>query len=167
MPTLPPLFGGRAAAERRDAAKAALLAAVAPLARGAAATDAQKADVASKFAALEKLNPTRAPLAAPELNGRWKLLYTTSAGILGTARPPPFRPFGPIYQLLDGPNMKAQNREVRKRERSREGERSRERKSVREPTSSSSLSSLRPSPFSTGSTPRSPPNPLPAWASSF
>ena len=89
-----------------------LLARIAPLARGAAASDEDKADVARLFADLEKANPTRAPLASPDLNGRWRLLYTTSASILGTARPPFLRPTGPIYQVLDGPSLSAENRET-------------------------------------------------------
>jgi hypothetical protein len=89
-----------------------LLARIAPLARGASATEADKEDVARLFADLEKANPTRSPLASPLLNGRWKLLYTTSASILGTARPPFLRPVGPIFQVLDGPSLSAENRET-------------------------------------------------------
>lgn len=89
-----------------------LLARIAPLARGATATEEDKADVARLFADLEKANPTKGPLASPLLNGRWKLLYTTSASILGTSRPPFLRPAGPIYQVLSGPDLSAENRET-------------------------------------------------------
>ena len=52
---------------------------------------------------LEDLNPTAKPLAAPELlSGKWRLLYTTSASILATNRPPFLRPQGPIYQTIGG-----------------------------------------------------------------
>lgn len=89
-----------------------LLARIAPLARGTAASDADKADVARLFADLEKANPTKSPLASPALNGKWRLLYTTSASILGTGRPAFLRPSGPIYQVLDGPSLSAENRET-------------------------------------------------------
>lgn len=113
LPSLPSLFGGGGgAAEKREALKQELLAAIAPLDRGALATEEQKQDVARKFAALERLNPNPASLASPLLNGRWRLLYTTSSSILGTTRPAAFRPRGPIYQLLDGPNLRGKNRET-------------------------------------------------------
>jgi hypothetical protein len=35
-------------------------------------------------------------------SGKWELLYTTSASILGTGRPPLLRPSGPIYQVWWG-----------------------------------------------------------------
>lgn len=113
--TLPKLFGGAArtsAAERRADAKRELLDAIAPLARGARADAAARANVAAKFAALEKLNPNPKSLAAPELNGRWRLLYTTSESILGTARPPFLRPGGPIYQTIDTATLRARNQET-------------------------------------------------------
>lgn len=115
LSSLPSLFGGQGggnSAARREALKQELRAAIAPLDRGAKATEQEKQDVARKFAALEKLNPNPASLASPLLNGRWKLLYTTSSSILGTTRPAAFRPRGPIYQLLDGPNLRAKNRET-------------------------------------------------------
>jgi len=89
-----------------------LLARIAPLNRGATASEDDKADVARLFADLEKANPTPKPLASPALNGRWRLLYTTSDSILGTKRPALFRPSGPIYQVLDGPGLAAENRET-------------------------------------------------------
>ena len=112
LPSLPSLFGGGNAAEKREALKQELLAAIAPLDRGASATEEDKQEVARKFAALEKLNPNPSSLASPLLNGRWRLLYTTSSSILGTARPAALRPRGPIYQLLDGPNLRGKNRET-------------------------------------------------------
>lgn len=112
--SFPNLLSGlaRPSPERREQVKAELLSAIAPLARGAAADDAARADVAAKFAALERLNPTPKSLAAPELNGRWKLLYTTSESILGTARPPFLRPGGPIYQTIDANTLRARNQET-------------------------------------------------------
>ena len=116
LPSLPSLFGGQGGgkgnAAKRESLKQELLAAIAPLDRGAKATEQDKEQVARKFAALEKLNPTPSSLASPLLNGRWRLLYTTSSSILGTTRPAAFRPRGPIYQLLDGPSLRAKNRET-------------------------------------------------------
>lgn len=52
---------------------------------------------------LERLNPTPQPLKAPQLlSGKWRLLYTTSASILATNRPPPLRPQGSIFQTIGG-----------------------------------------------------------------
>jgi len=73
---------------------------VKPLARGLTATPEQKEEVDALASALEKLNPTRKPLASPLLNGRWRLEYTTSDSILGTKKPAFLRPSGPIYQFL-------------------------------------------------------------------
>ena len=42
---------------------------------------------------VEALNPTPQPLACPKLlSGCWRLVYTTSDSILGTARQRPFKP---------------------------------------------------------------------------
>lgn len=116
LPSLFGAFGGnnnsKASQTKRESLKQELLAAIAPLDRGASATEEQKRDVAAKFAALERLNPNPSTLSSPLLNGRWKLLYTTSSSILGTTRPAALRPRGPIYQLLDGPNLRARNRET-------------------------------------------------------
>ena len=49
---------------------------------------------------LERINPTRNVLASPLISAKWKLLYTTSASILGTSRPPFLRPQGPIFQTI-------------------------------------------------------------------
>merc|ERR1712107_880091 len=53
--------------------------------------------------ALEKENACAAPLQDPGLKGEWELLWTTSAGVLGTSRPWLFRPKPrkPILQYLD------------------------------------------------------------------
>jgi hypothetical protein len=50
---------------------------------------------------LERINPTKQPLAASDLlSGQWELLYTTSESILGSKRPAFLRPAGPIYQTI-------------------------------------------------------------------
>lgn len=68
--------------------------------RGLTATDEDKASIDKMAKALEATNPNPKSLSAKEINGRWKLVYTTSEGILGTKRPPFLRPSGPIYQII-------------------------------------------------------------------
>jgi hypothetical protein len=99
-------------AQKRDAAKQELLDLIAPLKRGLTATEDDAAAVEAAASALEKLNPTRNPLASPLINGQWELLYTTSASILGKTKPGFLRPSGPIYQILDAENLRARNRET-------------------------------------------------------
>lgn len=70
--------------------------------RGVSADEEDKQQVEQLAKELERLNPTKKPLASPLVNGQWKLVYTTSASILGTSKPPFLRPQGPIYQLIGG-----------------------------------------------------------------
>jgi hypothetical protein len=109
------LFGGTTKQNKvsvRQQRKEELLELIAPLKRGLIATEEDKEAVESAVQQLEKINPTPRPLESPYLNGRWRLVYTTSDSILGTKKLPFLRPSGPIYQLLDGPNLKAANRET-------------------------------------------------------
>jgi len=59
------------------------------------------------------LNPTARPLEAPELlSGCWRLVYTTSDSILGTARPRPMKPQPDrILQSIDAASLSAKNEE--------------------------------------------------------
>ena len=61
---------------------------------------------------LERLNPNKNALSSPLINAKWRLLYTTSASILGTSKPPFLRPAGPIYQTIDAVNLRAKNEET-------------------------------------------------------
>jgi hypothetical protein len=61
---------------------------------------------------LERLNPNKNALSSPLINAKWRLLYTTSASILGTNKPPFLRPAGPIYQTIDAVNLRAKNEET-------------------------------------------------------
>lgn len=111
------LFGGAGKAKAstgpsREQRKEELLALIEPLQRGLVATEEDQEAVEAAVQQLEAVNPTKKPLESPLLNGRWRLVYTTSESILGTKRFPLFRPSGPIYQLLDGPNLKAANKET-------------------------------------------------------
>ena len=77
-----------------------LLSAIQPLARGVNATDADQEQVEKLIQKLEKVNPNKNTLASPLINGKWKLLYTTSQSILQKSRPAPLRANGPIYQYI-------------------------------------------------------------------
>ena len=68
--------------------------------RGVTANESDQQNVEQKVRELERLNPTRKPLASEYLSGQWELVYTTSSSILGTGKPPFLRPQGPIYQLI-------------------------------------------------------------------
>lgn len=106
------LFGGGGGAAKREAAKAELLAAIDGCERGVTADADRRSAVDAAASRLERLNPTRAALRSPLLEGEWELLYTTSASILGANKPWPFRPLGPIYQTLDAGRLRASNRET-------------------------------------------------------
>ncbi|HEY9645497.1 MAG TPA: PAP/fibrillin family protein, partial [Chroococcidiopsis sp.] len=64
--------------------KAELLNAIAGKNRGLLATPIEKQAIMAAIAQLEDRNPTPRPLEAAEmLEGNWRLLYTTSAELLG------------------------------------------------------------------------------------
>jgi hypothetical protein len=98
--------------EKREAAKEALLDAIAGTERGVKASPFDALDIDAAARALERLNPNPAALKSELLNGEWELLYTTSKSILGATRTWPFRPLGPIYQTLDAGRLRANNRET-------------------------------------------------------
>ena len=107
------------AARRRRASLVSLkqdvLALAARLNRGAGETNqgiphAARAEMMALVEQLEALSPISEPLSAPEINGRWQLMYTTSASILGLNKRT--RPIGPIYQTIDVPSLSARNDEV-------------------------------------------------------
>jgi hypothetical protein len=68
--------------------------------RGLTATESQQEEIDRLARTLEGLNPNKNSLAAKEINGKWRLVYTTSESILGRNRPPFARPLGPIYQFI-------------------------------------------------------------------
>ena len=80
--------------------KAELLEAIAGKNRGLLATEADKVAILAEVSRLEDRNPTPRPLEATDLlEGDWRLLYTTSKGILNLGRIPPL-PLGQIYQCI-------------------------------------------------------------------
>eukprot|EP00475_Leptophrys_vorax_P033262 TRINITY_DN52050_c0_g1_i1.p1 TRINITY_DN52050_c0_g1~~TRINITY_DN52050_c0_g1_i1.p1 ORF type:complete len:264 (+),score=23.53 TRINITY_DN52050_c0_g1_i1:134-925(+) len=106
------LTGPKVSDEEREAWKEELLEAIAPLQRGLTATDEDKEAIDELAARLEAINPTRRPLASPLINGKWKLVYTTSDTILGTNKPFFLRPQGPIFQAIDAETLQARNMET-------------------------------------------------------
>ncbi|MEW5302031.1 MAG: hypothetical protein WDW36_004843 [Sanguina aurantia] len=104
-------FFGLNKTEKLAEAKQNLLEAIEPLSRGATASDEDKEEIEQLARVVEGF-ATSKPLANPLLNGQWELLYTTSAGILGLSKPPPFRPSGPIYQYIDAQELTARNQET-------------------------------------------------------
>lgn len=80
--------------------KATLLDAIAGTNRGLLASDSQKQAILAAIANLEDFNPTPRPLEAVDLlNGDWRLIYTTSKGLLNLDRLPLCK-LGPIYQCI-------------------------------------------------------------------
>lgn len=92
--------------------KEELLEAIGPLDRGAEATPEDKYRVDQIAQELEVINPTKEPLQSPLLNGKWELLYTTSATIVKSQRPKFLRPNGKIYQAINADTLRAQNLET-------------------------------------------------------
>jgi len=81
-------------------AKDDLLRAIAGKNRGLLATPEDKQAILSTVNQLERFNPTPIPTEAGELlDGDWRLLYTTSQGLLGINRFPLFE-LGAIYQCI-------------------------------------------------------------------
>ena len=89
--------------------KAELLEAVAGKNRGLLGNEIDKVKVLSVVEQLEDQNPTPNPLEATELlEGDWRLLYTTSRGLLGLDRFPLLQ-LGQIYQCIRTTNTKVYN----------------------------------------------------------
>ena len=80
--------------------KAELLEAIAGKNRGLLATETDNLAILAAVARLEDRNPTPRPVEAAELlDGNWRLLYTTSNGLLNLGRLPAV-PLGQIYQCV-------------------------------------------------------------------
>ncbi|WP_193197893.1 PAP/fibrillin family protein [Nostoc sp. MG11] len=80
--------------------KTALIDAIAGTNRGLLATEQQKQAILTAIANLEDLNPTPRPVEASNLlDGDWRLLYTTSKGLLNLDRIPLCK-LGQIYQCI-------------------------------------------------------------------
>jgi hypothetical protein len=80
--------------------KSALLEVIAGKNRGLLATESDQRAILAAIAQLEDRNPTPQPLAATDkLDGNWRLLYTTSQGLLRIDQFP-FLKLGQIYQYI-------------------------------------------------------------------
>lgn len=80
--------------------KSDLIALLADKNRGLRTNSSEQQEIQSAIAALENINPTPLPLAAPALlGGDWQLLYTTSSSLLNLGRIP-LAQLGPIYQCI-------------------------------------------------------------------
>ncbi|MDX2229614.1 MAG: PAP/fibrillin family protein [Leptolyngbyaceae cyanobacterium bins.349] len=80
--------------------KAELLETIAGKNRGLLATEAQRQFILSAIAQLEDRNPTPRPVEAVDLlDGDWRLIYTTSRGILGLDQVPLLK-LGQVYQCI-------------------------------------------------------------------
>ncbi|RZC54279.1 hypothetical protein C5167_013136 [Papaver somniferum] len=90
--------------------KEELLEAIAPLDRGAEATPEDQERIDKIARDLEKVNSVKEPLKSDLLNGKWELIYTTSASILQTQRPKLLRSRA-NYQAINADILRAQNME--------------------------------------------------------
>jgi hypothetical protein len=89
--------------------KSELLEAIAGKNRGLLANEIDNVRVLAAIQQLEDCNPTPQPIQARELlEGDWRLLYTTSKGILGLDRIPLFK-LGQIYQCIRTAEAKVYN----------------------------------------------------------
>lgn len=89
--------------------KAKLLEAIAGINRGLLASDRDKVRVLSAIEQLEDRNPTPKPIEATNLlEGDWRLLYTSSRGILGLNRVPLLQ-LGQVYQCIRTAEAKLYN----------------------------------------------------------
>jgi hypothetical protein len=80
--------------------KAALLESVSGKNRGLLATELDKQAILATISQLEDRNPTPRPIEAGELlDGDWRLIYTTSKGILGIDQFPLLK-LGQVYQSI-------------------------------------------------------------------
>jgi hypothetical protein len=89
--------------------KETLLEAIAGKNRGLLATETDKQAILAEVAQLEDRNPTPQPVEARELlEGNWRLLYTTSRGLLNIDQFPLLK-LGQIYQCIRTSEAKIYN----------------------------------------------------------
>jgi hypothetical protein len=89
--------------------KAGLLESVSGKNRGLLATELDKQAILAAIAQLEDRNPTPRPIEAVELlDGDWRLIYTTSKGILGIDQFPLLK-LGQVYQSIRVKNSRVYN----------------------------------------------------------
>lgn len=110
--SFPPAFltrNGRA--EKQKQLKQDLLEAIEPLERGAIASPDDQLRIDQLARKVEAVNPTKEPLKSDLINGKWELIYTTSASIL-QAKKPRFLRSITNYQSINVDTLKVQNMET-------------------------------------------------------
>jgi hypothetical protein len=89
--------------------KTELLETIAGKNRGLLTTDTERIAILAAIAQLEDRNPTPRPVEASDLlNGDWRLIYTTSRGILGIDQFPLLK-LGQVYQCIRTAELKVYN----------------------------------------------------------
>ena len=91
--------------------KADLLRKIETVERGANASEEDKEEIDALAQRVENTQKRKNALETEYINGKWELMYTTSASILGLTKPKLLRPSGPIYQTIDAKNLRAFNSE--------------------------------------------------------
>ncbi|CAN8253703.1 unnamed protein product [Cochlearia groenlandica] len=97
--------------EKQRKMKQNLLEAIAPLERGAIASPDDQFLIDQLARKVEAVNPTKEPLKSDLINGKWELIYTTSASIL-QAKKPRFLRSITNYQSINVDTLKVQNMET-------------------------------------------------------
>jgi len=105
------LFKKKESAAHVEDMKAALLRKIETVERGANASEEDKEEIDVLAQRVENTQKRKNALETEYINGKWELMYTTSASILGLTKPKLFRPSGPIYQTIDAKNLRAFNSE--------------------------------------------------------
>ncbi len=72
--------------------------------RGLTTSQSEQREIEIAIAQIEAQNPTSKPLESTDLMGDWRLIYTTSQGILGLDRIPG-TDLGEVYQCLRGDRL--------------------------------------------------------------
>ncbi|CAL9248626.1 unnamed protein product [Arabidopsis halleri] len=97
--------------EKRKQLKQELLEAIESLERGATATPDDQLRIDQLARKVEAVNPTNEPLKSDLINGKWELIYTTSAAIL-QAKKPRFLRSITNYQCINMDTLKVQRMET-------------------------------------------------------
>ena len=105
------LFKKKESAVNVEDMKADLLRKIETVERGANASEEDKEEIDALAQRVENTQKRKNALETEYINGKWELMYTTSASILGLTKPKLFRPSGPIYQTIDAKNLRAFNSE--------------------------------------------------------
>lgn len=105
------LFKKKESAANVEDMKADLLRKIETVERGANASEEDKEEIDALAQRVENTQKRKNALETEYINGKWELMYTTSASILGLTKPKLLRPSGPIYQTIDAKNLRAFNSE--------------------------------------------------------